>query len=391
MTVQATAAQRAGPGSAPAEAVLEALPVAIAVVEGDNSLSYANAAAERLLGQSADDLCASKLSRLVQPGSGLMHALETVRGRGLSLSQRNVRFTSPHPPAIRAHVQIVPLGLSLGLAPDISEPVLLLIHDADTESEIERRMAAAVSAKATGGMAALLAHEVKNPLSGIRGAAQLLAQGASEDDLRLTGLICDEVDRIGTLVGRMESLGDPRPGTVAPVNVHEVLDHVLAVAEAGFAAGLEIERRYDPSLPPVPAQSERMIQLFLNIVKNAAEAVSRAKGRIEVTTRYRHGVRIGMPGEEAPVAAPIEITIADNGPGIPDDIRARLFTPYLTTKAGGTGIGLALVQKLVHEIGGRIKCDSSSGGATFRLNLPAWSGPFPEPDIGSASAQREEA
>jgi two-component system nitrogen regulation sensor histidine kinase GlnL len=219
-------------------------------------------------------------------------------------------------------------------------------------------------------MAAMLAHEVKNPLSGIRGAAQLLEQGASEGDRELCQLIQDEVDRIRNLVERMDMFSE-RSVEQAEINIHEVLDHVRRIALSGFAAHLRISQDYDPSLPPVWGNRDLLVQILLNLVKNAAEAVDPREGEISLATAYHHGVRIAVPGSQERVDLPLQVIVRDNGPGIPDSVRATLFEPFVSTKRGGQGLGLALVAKLVADQGALIECDSRPGRTSFRLSLPA--------------------
>ena len=226
-------------------------------------------------------------------------------------------------------------------------------------------------------MAAMLAHEVKNPLSGIRGAAQLLEQAASEGDRELCLLIQDEVDRIRDLVERMDMFSE-RPIVQEAVNIHEVLDHVRRIASTGFAAGLRIVEEYDPSLPLVWGNRDLLVQILLNLVKNAAEAVDPLKGEIVLSTAFRHGVRLAIPGSLERVHLPLEVSVRDNGPGIEEEVRASLFEPFVTTKRGGQGLGLALVAKLVADHGALIACDSRPGRTAFRLSLampPASSAP----------------
>jgi two-component system nitrogen regulation sensor histidine kinase GlnL len=224
-------------------------------------------------------------------------------------------------------------------------------------------------------MAAMLAHEVKNPLSGIRGAAQLLEQGASEGDRELCLLIQEETDRIRNLVDRMEMFSD-RPIERRAVNIHSVLDHVRRVAQSGFACHLRITEEYDPSLPSIWGDRDQLIQILLNLVKNAAEAVSEGGatggvGEIHLATAYHHGVRVAVAGSSERVHLPLQVMVRDNGPGIPESLRSTLFEPFVTTKRGGQGLGLALVAKLVANHGGLIECDSRPGRTTFRLSLPA--------------------
>ncbi|MGH6816289.1 MAG: two-component system sensor histidine kinase NtrB, partial [Hyphomicrobiaceae bacterium] len=228
------------------------------------------------------------------------------------------------------------------------------------------------AARSMSGLAAVLAHEIKNPLSGIRGAAQLIEPALGEDDRSLTQLICAETDRIRTLVERMEVFGDERPLAKEPVNIHDVLDHVRKLAENGFARGIAFVQDYDPSLPPVPACRDKLVQAFLNLVKNAAEATAQAgeSGRIVLATAFRPGMRLAVPGSSARVSLPLRIEIEDNGPGVPDDLKPHLFDPFVTTKRKGTGLGLALVAKTIGDHGGIIECESAPGRTVFRVLLP---------------------
>jgi two-component system nitrogen regulation sensor histidine kinase GlnL len=237
---------------------------------------------------------------------------------------------------------------------------------------IERQLTHRGAARSVSGLAAVLAHEIKNPLSGIRGAAQLLESERTDSDRTLTQLICAESDRICKLVDRMEIFGDERPLQREPVNIHDVLDHVKHIASTGFARQIKIVENYDPSLPPVPGSRDKLIQVYLNLIKNAAEAIGeeRADGQITLTTSFRPGVRLSVPGSQARVSLPLEIAVEDNGAGVPPDLMPHLFDPFVTTKPSGTGLGLALVAKIVGDHGGIIECDSRPRQTVFRTLMP---------------------
>jgi two-component system nitrogen regulation sensor histidine kinase GlnL len=240
--------------------------------------------------------------------------------------------------------------------------------------KMDRQLTHRGAARSVTGMAGILAHEIKNPLSGIRGAAQLLEISGTPEDKTLTRLICEETDRICKLVDRMEVFSDERPVPREPVNIHLVLGHVKQLAATGFARSIRIHEEYDPSLPPVLGDKDQLIQVFLNLVKNAAEAIGGSDGEIVLTTAYRPGVRLAMPGSRDRVSLPLEICVIDDGSGVSDDLMEHLFDPFVTTKSSGTGLGLALVAKIIGDHGGIIECESLQRKTIFRVLLPMHTG-----------------
>ena len=356
-------------------AVLGAVPVPVVVLDSDTRFRFANAAAELFFGLSTASLAQLRLSDLLPEDGRVFALIAQVRAQEAPVSDHGLTLESPRLFRTDVTVHGAPF-------PDIAGGVVLALQDGSTAQKLDRQLTFRGAARGASAMAAMLAHEVKNPLSGIRGAAQLLELSATGADRDLCVLIQDEVDRIKALVERMDMFSD-RPVACAAVNIHEVLGHVKRIAETGFAAAIRIHEDYDPSLPPVWGNRDLLVQILLNLVKNAAEAVAPGEGEIHLATSYHHGVRIAVPGSSERVHLPLQVTVRDNGPGVPEEIRATLFEPFVTTKRGGQGLGLALVAKLVADQGGLIECDSRPGRTVFRLSLPvAPANPGEEPPAG---------
>jgi two-component system, NtrC family, nitrogen regulation sensor histidine kinase GlnL len=335
----------------------------VIVIDRRSRIHFVNPAAEQFLGSGAVALQGSALADLVTPHSPLLSLADSVRRVGNTISEYDVVLEGPRLGSRLVTIQ----GTLTG---DGADMLVLTLRERSIPEKLDRQLIHRNAARSITGMAAMLGHEVKNPLSGIRGAAQLLEQDADSAGRELTRLICDEVDRIVALVARMEAFSDYRPIERSVINIHEVLGRVRKAAQSGFARHVHFIEEYDPSLPNVHANRDLLVQAFFNLVKNAAEALAGSGGEIVLTTAYRHGLRLAGPGGEARRHLPLMVSVSDNGSGIPEDLRPYLFDPFVTSKRSGTGLGLAMVAKVIGDHGGVIEFDSQPGRTVFRVFLP---------------------
>ncbi len=349
-------------GGLASETILNTFPYPILVLDENDAIRYANPGAEQFFATGAAQLCRGRLSDLLPFGSPAQSLVREARQNAAVISEYGIDLGTP---------RLGPRLVDVTASPVVESPdcIVLTLRENSIASKMDRQLTHRGAARSVTGMAAMLAHEVKNPLSGIRGAAQLLEQNADSDDRVLTRLICDETDRIVDIVERMEMFSD-KPIERQPVNIHRVLERVRQVAQSGFAKDIRFQENYDPSIPPVRGNFDQLIQVFLNLIKNAAEAVPAKGGEITLSTAYRHGLRLTVPGSQSRMKLPIEIAVHDNGPGVSDDIRPYLFDAFVTNKAQGSGLGLALVAKVVDDHGGVVECAEVAKGTEFRVMLP---------------------
>jgi two-component system, NtrC family, nitrogen regulation sensor histidine kinase GlnL len=349
--------------------LIEALPAAIIVVDRDGLCRLLNAAAEDLLQIGRKTLLGRRLSEVIPEDCPLFSLIEQSRLSRSAVSDAEMLIDGPRLRLEHTSVEVAPLD-------DPNGSVVISMRDRSLEHRMARQGAAAEAAQSVRAMAGMLAHEIKNPLAGIRGAAQLLESKLAPADASLAALIREESDRIVGLVNGVEIFADDRAPVLSVVNVHEALDHVCKLARVSFARHATLKEYYDPSLPPLRGNRDLLIQIFLNLVKNAAEACD--GGDIVVTTSYQAGFRIGERNKAHRQPRRIAVTISDNGPGVPEALLGNLFDPFVTSKPGGRGLGLPLVAKLVRAHDGVIEFQSKPGATRFTVLLPISDNPTDE-------------
>ncbi len=338
------------------------LPLPAILLDPGDAISEVNSAAEDFLMTSARSLRGRPFFQRVRIDAPLDDAFQRVRANRAPLFINIVDVRSGDRPPEPCNIQIAPMTAMPGF-------LLCLMTPRQLAGRLHQAGAARSSARSAIGMAEMLAHEIKNPLAGITGAAQLLSMNLDAEDRELTDLIVAESRRIVALVDQVEQFGNLRPPARAAVNLHDLLDRTRRSAALGFAAHMRIKDEYDPSLPPAHVDADQMQQVFQNLLKNAAEAAPASGGTIKVRTFYDHALRVRRR-DGTGSAVPLQVEIVDDGPGLPPDIGEAAFDPFVSGRENGTGLGLALVSKIVSEHGGLIGVESRPGRTVFRVSLP---------------------
>ena len=346
----------------PTDAIWASLPVPVFVLDASDIIAEANPPAEQFLNASARSICGQPVFDRLAIDAPLEEAFSRVRSDLSPLFINTVEVSGGNAAPITCNIQIAPLV-------NVAGHVLLMLEPRQIADRLGRAHVVTSAAKSAIGMAEMLAHEIKNPLAGITGAAQLLSMNLAPEDQELTDLIVAESRRIVTLLDQVEQFGNLRPPRRRSVNVHDLLVRAQRSAAVGFAANMKIVEDFDPSLPPTFVDEDQLLQVFANLIKNAAEAADPSGGTIRLHTYYDTSLRLRRK-DGSGNALPLQIEVIDDGPGLPGEIASAIFEPFVSGRENGTGLGLALVSKIISDHDGLVAVDSSPGRTVFRISLP---------------------
>ena len=343
-------------------AIWASLPMPALMIDRDDRICAINPAAETFFNASARTIVGLPAADRLNVDAPLTEALQRARANQSEIYINDANLGAGERGATQCTIQIAPMSND----PDM---VLLLISPRVIADRLGRSLNVTSAAKSAIGMAEMLAHEIKNPLAGISGAAQLLSMNLSNEDREMTDLIVEETRRIVKLLEQVEQFGNLRPPDRQAVNIHDALDRARRSALMGYASHMNIIEDYDPSLPAAYADLDQLMQVFLNLIKNAAEASKDRQGTIRLRTFYDMALRLRNK-DGSGIKLPLQVEIIDDGPGIPPELSADIFEPFVSGRENGTGLGLALVSKIMTDNGGWIGVDSQPGKTVFRLSLP---------------------
>lgn len=359
---------------ASADDLLQSLPTGIFAIDAEDRFTYANPSAEAMLALSVGQLRQMTLEDVFGSGSAVTALIRHARERFIPMAEFDIHVSTPRAELDRVSISTAPV-FQEG-APSENGNMVVQFAPFNIAQRIDQQMHRQGAARSVAGLVAVLAHEVRNPLAGIRGAAQIIEAAVDGDEKVLSRLIADEVDRIGNLIQRIDVFAEIGPAPDQPVNVHEAIERARRVLESsGALDGLEVIEVYDPSLPAVRGEFEGLVQVFINLLKNAADAAREGGQKVTLRSAYRHNFRLAAERRPEAGILPIEVSIEDNGPGIPDDLKGSLFDPFVTTKSNGHGLGLAVVAKIAGDHGGAVEFDSEPRRTVFTVQLPQYAAP----------------
>lgn len=343
------------------DALWNSIPVPAFLLDPGDVIAEVNPAAEQFLNASARALKGAPIFDRLMIDAPIDDAFRRVRSDQASLSINDVDVGTGDRKPEQCNVQVAPMVGMPGF-------VLIMMQPRQLADRLGRQHSVTAAAKSAIGMSEMLAHEIKNPLAGITGAAQFLSMNLKGEELEMTDLIVAEARRILALLDQVEQFGNLRPPERKAWNIHDLLDRSRKVAAVGFAANMTFSEHYDPSLPPTYADGDQLLQVFQNLFKNAAEAAGQSGGTITIRTFYDMSLRLRRKDKTAML--PLQIEIVDDGPGIAPEIAEDIFEPFVSSRENGTGLGLALVSKIISDHDGWISLDSVPGRTAFRVSLP---------------------
>ena len=347
-----------------AEAVMNSLALPVIVVDNGTMIMDVNDAAEEFLLSGKKLLLNKPMESFLPSDSPVFDMLKRARASEASVNDQGIEFTTARTGTHLVNLHISPLIGKAGF--------MVLVIQARAAAEKLRDQAQIRSASSSiSSFSSMLAHEIKNPLAGIRGAAELLMSEGGDRAGRdkLVKLIVTETDRVTTLLNRMENLARGQPIAHDEVNIHEIIDHCLSLAAASFGDSHRFEKQFDPSLPETMGDRDLLIQALINLIKNACEA-SDKKSLIKIITAYNIGEKLAMTTDNTPIKPMLTISVIDAGAGVVEAIKSRLFDPFVTTKKSGTGLGLAMVAGVASDHGGSVDYTRRRGETAFHFNLP---------------------
>ena len=346
------------------ESLWDAIPYPAFVVSSDNKIISANTSAESYCLISIKQLRSTPIISYFGESSIVLNSINQARDTLGSVTVYDVEVLSSN--KVSSIYDLIATPIS-----HLDKNILILFHPHGMSKKIDRGLNHRSTARSVTGMASMLAHEIRNPLAGISGAAQLLMPSIVDTDRELLDVIGNETKRIGKIVDQFQAFGDIRPLKQCPVNIHDILSQGKRAASAGYASNIKIIESYDPSLPFAKGDPDLLLQVVQNLLKNAAEAVPAMNGQILIETAFKQGVKMNF-GRSFQESLPLEFSISDNGLGIPDQIKGDIFEPFFTSKRSGSGLGLTLVSKIISDHGGVIEYSRIGERSVFSVLLPIW-------------------
>lgn len=344
------------------EAVWGTLPFPVFIIAEDATVLRGNSAAEQIIQTSEKQMMGQELGKYYGKNSVVLETINQAQKHRSSITRYGVELSTAERATLTCDLMVNFLDFDQNI-------ILLIIQPTGVAQKMSRSITHRTAARSVTAMASMLAHEIRNPLAGISGAAQLLAMNADAEDEKLADMIAQESKRIGTLVDRFEHFSDSRPARRLAFNIHDILDRAIRSAQAGYGENVKFTKEYDPSLPDASGDADQLLQVFQNLIKNACEAVDKSRGSIRIKSSYKSGVKFSVTGDKVETL-PLQVEISDNGRGIPENMIAEVFEPFVSSKANGSGLGLSLVSKIVTSHGGLVEVNSNSHGTSFVIRLP---------------------